>query len=206
MNLIELDQGQWITMTIGTHKVSCTHFSWLHLPTFISQTTTVENVESEWPWTKVNEWPSPLIFNHLVNCIYPTLTSQTTILSEKSIVLLFFPYKSIRDQIWPCHKIGLGQPRVIIWTNLVVLEHPMLHTKFQSHSGSGEEEFFKVFTIYGHGGHLGQVTRTIWTNFCSPVPRRLHMKCGLNQPSGFRGDVWKWHTYTHMDDRGLPTL
>ena len=43
----------------------------------------------------------------------------------------FFPNKSIRDQIWPCHKIGQGQPRVIIWTKLVVLKHPMLHTKFQ---------------------------------------------------------------------------
>ena len=35
----------------------------------------------------------------------------------------FFPYKSIRDRIWPCSKIGQGQPRVIIWTNLVVLEY-----------------------------------------------------------------------------------
>ena len=36
----------------------------------------------------------------------------------------------------------------------------MLHTKFQGNqpSGSGEEDFFKVFTIYGHGGHLGHVT------------------------------------------------
>ena len=32
----------------------------------------------------------------------------------------------------------------------------MLHTKFQGHRsiGSGEENFLKVFTIYGHGGHL----------------------------------------------------
>ena len=39
----------------------------------------------------------------------------------------------------------------------------MLHTKFQGHQpfGSGEEDFFKVFTIYGHGGHLGHVTRTV---------------------------------------------
>ena len=29
----------------------------------------------------------------------------------------------------PLRKIGQGQPIVIIWTNLVVLEHPMLHTK-----------------------------------------------------------------------------
>ena len=38
----------------------------------------------------------------------------------------------------------------------------MLHTKFQGHRpfGSREEDFLKVFTIYGHGGHLGHVTRT----------------------------------------------
>ena len=53
-----------------------------------------------------------------------------------------------------------------------------------------------VFTIYGRGGHLGHVTRTIWTNFCSRVLRSLHMKFEFNWPSGFRGeDVWKcWRT------------
>ena len=53
-----------------------------------------------------------------------------------------------------------------------------------------------VFTIYGHGGHLGHVTRTIWTNFNSRILRSLHMKFEFNWPSGFRGeDVWKcWRT------------
>ena len=124
----------------------------------------------------------------------------------------FFPYKSIRDQIWPCHKIGQDQPRVIIWINLVVLEHPMLHNKFQGHQplGSGEEDFLRFFIINRHGGHLGHVTWTVWTNFRSPIPRRLHMKFSFNRPSGFRGeDVWKcWHTthiptHIHTDDRGL---
>ena len=38
----------------------------------------------------------------------------------------------------------------------------MLHAKFQDHrtSGSGKEDFFKVFAIYGHGGHLGQLFLT----------------------------------------------
>ena len=40
---------------------------------------------------------------------------------------------------------------------------PMLHTKSRGHrpSGSGEEDFERVFTIYGRGGHLGHVTRPI---------------------------------------------
>ena len=52
------------------------------------------------------------------------------------------------DQIWPCCKIGQGQPRDIIWTNLVVLEHPMLHTKFQSHRPSGFGDDFLRFLPY----------------------------------------------------------
>ena len=36
----------------------------------------------------------------------------------------------------------------------------MLHTKFHGNrpAGSGEEDFKRVFTIYGHGDHLGHVT------------------------------------------------
>ena len=66
----------------------------------------------------------------------------------------------------------------------------MLHAKFQDHrpSGSGADEFFKVFTIYGHGGHLGHVTWTIYINFRSPFPRRLRIKFGFDWPGGFRGE------------------
>ena len=57
----------------------------------------------------------------------------------------------------------------------------MLHAKFQDHrsSGSGGEDFLKVFTIYGHVGHLGNVTWTIYINFLSHCPCRLHMKFGI---------------------------
>ena len=40
----------------------------------------------------------------------------------------------------------------------------MLHAKFQDYRTSGsEEDFFKVFAIYGHGGHLGH-TKTIFSS------------------------------------------
>ena len=63
----------------------------------------------------------------------------------------------------------------------------MLHTKPQGHwpFGSGEEDFSRVFNIYGRCGHLGQVTQTPRTNFRSPNPLRLHMKFGFDRPSGF---------------------
>ena len=37
---------------------------------------------------------------------------------------------------------------------------PMLLIKFRGNrpTGSGEEDFLKVFAIYSHGGHLGRVT------------------------------------------------
>ena len=66
----------------------------------------------------------------------------------------------------------------------------MLHTKFCGNrpAGSGEEFFFMVFTIHGHGGHLGYVTRMPQTNFRSLVPRSLHIKFGYGRASGFGDD------------------
>ena len=51
------------------------------------------------------------------------------------------------------------------------------------------EKNFKVFTIYGHGGHLCQWTATILAIFSSHAPRRLHMKFEQHWPSTFRGEV-----------------
>ena len=64
----------------------------------------------------------------------------------------------------------------------------MLHAKFEDHRPSGSREKFKVFTIYGHGGHLGHVTWTIYINFRSPFPGRLHIIFGFDWPSSFRGE------------------
>ena len=60
----------------------------------------------------------------------------------------------------------------------------MLLTKAPGHwpFGSGED-FLRVFTIYGHGGHLGHVTQMSRTNFRSPDPWRLHMKSGFDWPT-----------------------
>ena len=56
----------------------------------------------------------------------------------------------------------------------------MLHTKFEGHQsiGSGEDDFLKVFTIYGHGNHLGHVTQLICINFQLHLPISFHMKFG----------------------------
>ena len=104
----------------------------------------------------------PLGQNFYFNINLFTLVICCKFLPINDILTVFFPYKSIRDQIWPCCKIGQGQPRVIIWTNQGGPKSPILHTKPQGHwhFGSGEENLLRVFTIYGRGGHLGHVTQT----------------------------------------------
>ena len=60
---------------------------------------------------------------------------------------------------------------------------------------SGEDDFFKVFTIYGHGGHLGQWTATILAILHSPAPGRLQMKFEQHWPRGSRGGHLKFSTF-----------
>ena len=54
-----------------------------------------------------------------------------------------FAVKNLRDQILPYHKIRQGQPKVIIYIILIVLESQMLNNTFQGNrlSGSGEDDF-----------------------------------------------------------------
>ena len=63
----------------------------------------------------------------------------------------------------------------------------MLHTKFHESqpAGSREQDFLRVFTIYGRSSHLGHVTQMHQTNICSPYPMRLHIKFGFDRESGF---------------------
>ena len=87
-----------------------------------------------------------------------------------------FLYKCIRTQSWPLHEKVYSQPWVIISTKLVVRKCTMLYTKFQWHRPISSKEDLKDFTIYGHGGHLGHVTRFIWTHFRSPIQRKTYVK------------------------------
>ena len=63
----------------------------------------------------------------------------------------------------------------------------MLHTKFGENwpASSGEEDFLRVFTIYGHGCHLGHVTSIMSSNFHFLVPEISHKKFGSDRHSSF---------------------
>ena len=141
-------------------------------------------------------WPSILtlwhIFINSISCLHlPTSRSQAAIVSEKSTVFTFSHRKTFY-QIWPCHKIGQGHSRVIIWTNYDGQESWMLHTKFRGNrpAGSGDD-FWTVFTIYGLGGHLGHMTSIMLSDFHFLVPERFHTKFGSDQHSSFwENPVW----------------
>ena len=47
----------------------------------------------------------------------------------------------------------------------------MLHTKFRGNrsTGFGERDFWRVFTVYGLGGHLDHVTQMPRTIFRPPT-------------------------------------
>ena len=63
----------------------------------------------------------------------------------------------------------------------------MLHTKFCRNRplGSGEEEFQRVFTIYERGGHPGNVTSIMSSDFHFLVPENFLTKFGSDQHSSF---------------------
>ena len=63
----------------------------------------------------------------------------------------------------------------------------MLHAKFRGNrsADSGEEEFQRAFTIYGHCGHLGHVTSIISSDFHFLVPESFHKKFDTDPQSSF---------------------
>ena len=63
----------------------------------------------------------------------------------------------------------------------------MLHTKLCRNRlvGSGEEEFCRVFIIYGRGDHLCHVTSIISSDFHFLVPESFHTKFGSDRHSSF---------------------
>ena len=63
----------------------------------------------------------------------------------------------------------------------------MLHTKFRGNqpAGSPEEDFRRIFTIYGRVSHLGHVTSIMLSDFHFLVPESFHTKFGSDRHSSF---------------------
>ena len=87
----------------------------------------------------------------------------------------------------------------------VVLEYPMLYTKFQGHQplGSEEEEFWSFSSYMGMLMWPG----TFEQIFIPHIPWRLVMKVGFNRPSGFWAkEVWKCWIHVTLDKGQWMTL
>ena len=63
----------------------------------------------------------------------------------------------------------------------------MLHTKFRGNrpAGSTVEDFRRIFTTYGHVGHLGHVTSIMLSDFFFLVPESFYTKFGSDRQSSF---------------------
>ena len=61
----------------------------------------------------------------------------------------------------------------------------MLHTKLSGNLPAGSEDFLRVFTIYGRGGHLGHVTSIMSLDFHFHVPESFHTKFCSERHSSF---------------------
>ena len=62
----------------------------------------------------------------------------------------------------------------------------MLHTKFHGKRSAGSgEDFQRVSTIYGHGGHLGHVTSIMSSDFHFLVPESFLKKFDTDPQSSF---------------------
>ena len=151
----------------------------------------IENVESEWSWTQVNEWPwSWVVINRHV-LIYFTLHTNLHLTGFNSFSKIYslsiFPHKSKLDQTWSCCKIGQGQIRVIIWTNWVVFKYSMLHTKFQGHRPFGSRELNHLKSL--SFSHPMEDPHEIW----------------LQSATSFKGkEVWKYGIWATLDQGQWP--
>ena len=59
-----------------------------------------------------------------------------------------------------------------------------IHNLCKLGRAGSKEDFLNVFTLYGHGGHLGDVTINIFYKFTPLNLWSLHMKFEFTWPSG----------------------
>ena len=82
---------------------------------------------------KVKGWPLILIYNQCLIRINISCKHNVFGCNSCGKINISRFFSCIRNQIWPCCKVGQGQPRIIICANLVGSKSPMLHTMSQGH-------------------------------------------------------------------------
>ena len=148
------------------------------------------DIQSQWPWTKITEWPWPWPLTLIAVHISP-ISFHKPQLFWMNALFYIFPIQSLREQIWPCHKINQGQPKIIIYIIFVELNSLLLSITVSFKViwlMVLEKRFLMIFTIYGHGCHLCHVTRINYINFCSPQAQMFYIKSDSN----WGEDIWNF--------------
>ena len=140
----------------------------------------------ESPGSKVKQWPWPLVLIYIhvliTTNVFTNVWAKIFQTFHEILCIRISPYLTLPcNRLWSTqghHLNNLGSTRVLDAT--CKLSCPSINWFWR--------RYLEAITIYGCGGHTGHVTWTVWTYFCSPQPRRLHMKCGYNRLRGF----WFW--------------
>ena len=148
----------------------------------------------------------PLVLYRSPECWGYVELEQTWKYISTQCCISFHPCRSIRKQIWLCHKNCQGQPKVIIW-NIVSTRVPdaVYQVSKSSASWFWRKIFLKFFTII----YMGMVMwpGTFEQIFIPHISWRLHMKFGFNRPSGFWAKQdWKCWVWVTLDEVQWMTL
>ena len=133
-----------------------------------------------------------------ISCLHlPTFRSQAALLSERFSVFTFSYRKSYVTKFDLAVNYVKVNPGSSFEQIMMGWMPQKLHTKFRGNRSTdfGEDDFWRSFTIYWGGSHLGHVTQIPRTNFRSPYPRGLHIKFGFDWPGGLQ--MW-------TDDKQTP--
>ena len=95
-----------------------------------------KHIQSERPPAKVNGWPWPLKYIKVHVLIWLSASTNYRLQHfQKNASFYLFPFKSLRNRIWPCCKMCYGQSKVILWAKSVVPKYIMdlmlIHTSFK---------------------------------------------------------------------------
>ena len=86
--------------------------------------------------------------NLIISCKFFPLNDFVTVFPIQ-------PDTILGDQILTCHKLGHGQPKVIIYIYFA-------GQVSRSYDSVLENKILKVFTMYEHGGHLGNSNKLLF--------------------------------------------
>ena len=79
-----------------------------------------------------------------------------------------------------CYKVGIV---ILRYCHFGV--SPVNYSDSDKPSSVQIEHFLKDFSIYGHDGHFGHMTWTIYIKFCSVLSKEAQYKICFEWPSGF---------------------